>query len=487
MSQYYSFGEQAESSGGGAWFLNHLPSIMWRRKALPILGTLAGLVLGSVAAFLLPTIYRSEATLLVEKQTLPNAVADSQLGGGIEQRIAKIRETILSRGDLINLIQQNDLYASELKSKPMSAILTNMRESTLVGAINNDLAEGQGRNQTIAVTLSFDYSDPVKAQSVLQSYVTNFLKIDSNAVADQAALSVRFLEDQAADLSTKIQAVESQITALKARNGSILASSGGPMLMDTGSYSARIADLENQNRQLMAEAQKQSGDGQLGQAEALLSSLKTRYSDSHPDVIAAEARVRELRATSGGRTVTIDPFTKSQIDANNKMIAQLTTERAGQIARANAAIAGQAQAPAILEQAGQLESQAQALRAQFNAVSDDLLKAKNNARLADEQREERLTLVDSPSLPDTPKSPNRPLLIAGATVAGLALGLFIALALEMLKRPMRSPGQISGMGYVVLGVVPDFSTVKTSAPEDSGDEVTGWRRWLPWRKKRAVQ
>jgi capsular polysaccharide biosynthesis protein len=74
--------------------------------------------------------------------------------------------------------------------------------------------------------------------------------------------------------------------------------------------------------------------------------------------------------------------------------------------------------------------------------------------MTNEQRAERLSLVEPPNLPDTPHWPNRPLMIGGAAVAGLVLGLLLALALELLLRPLRSTDQVEALGYPMLGAVP---------------------------------
>jgi succinoglycan biosynthesis transport protein ExoP len=74
--------------------------------------------------------------------------------------------------------------------------------------------------------------------------------------------------------------------------------------------------------------------------------------------------------------------------------------------------------------------------------------------MATEQRAERLSLLERANLPDHPYSPNRLLLISGAAVAGLGLGLLLALGLELVNRPVRSPKQIERLGLPIIGVVP---------------------------------
>jgi uncharacterized protein involved in exopolysaccharide biosynthesis len=447
--------ERPESSGGGAWLINHLPTIIWHRRIYVIVSFVVLFLAGLITAFTLPTLYRSSATMLVESQALSTDVVQAPGAGKIEERIAKIREQVLSRGDLISVIEQNDLYPTERRSQPMSYVVDKMRKATTVGALGGDIGGGGENKDVIAIKMDFDYPDPGKAQAVMQSYVTQFLRMDSEQVEDQANLTVRFLTDQASKLRAQISQIEGLITALKASNGSALANAGGPTFVDTGSYTAQITALENQNRQLLAGGNGPAGEDPLAQAQAALAAAQATYSDTHPDVITAKERVAAIRRAQasnggGGPSASI----QEQIRANNAAISQLVAARNAAVGRANASMAGQARAPAILERAMQLENQASTLRDQYKTISDDLLKAQSGARLANEQRAERLSLVEPPNLPDAPHWPNRPIVIAAGAAAGLGFGLLLALLVELLNRPMRSPAQLQSMGLPVLGVVP---------------------------------
>lgn len=438
------------------WFLNHLPAILWQRKLAILLSFIALTLAAVIAAYSLPTIYRSEATLLVQSQELPSQIVDAPSTEVIDRRIARTRERVLSRGDLIGLIEQYDLYPAERRSEPMSVIVEKMKEATTVGALEGAKGKGEGSN-TIAFNMAFDYPDPGKAQAVLQSHVNRFLQMDTADIEDQASLTVRFLQDQATKLQGQVSQIENQITSLKAANGATLTGSGMFVGMpDTGSYSGQIAALEAQNRQLAAQARRPAAaNPMLVEAEAALATAQARYSDSHPDVQAARERLATVRtmAQAGGSSSEA-AILQEQIAANNATIAALTRSRNEAVGRAQAQAANQSRAPVILEEAMQLENRASTLRGQYREVANNLLRAQNSARLASEQRSERLALVEPPSMPDAPISPNRPLLIGAGALLGLAFGFLLALGLELLSRPLRSPAQIENMGYPVLGVVP---------------------------------
>jgi len=455
-------GDRPESSP--AWMINYLPIILWQRRYYVLTCFLVMLALGLAAAFGLPRTYRSTATLLVQSQDLPTTLVESPTNGAVEQRIARIREQVLSRGDLIQLIEQDDLYPKERRSQPLSKIIEKMRHSTAVGALSSDIGQQSGtQNNTIAIAMSFDYPDAGKAQAVLQSFVSKFLTMDSQDVEDQATLTVRFLQDQATKLQTQIADLEGQLTALKSRNGAALASSGVPAVLDTGSFSAQIAGLQNENRQLLAQSRRGNGNDALSSAEAALAAAQAQYSDTHPDVIAARERVKELRQMSA--SARPDTTLQDQIAANNAAIRQLMEQRDAAMGRANAAVAGSARAPAILEQAMQLENRVSTLRTQYQQISENLLKAQNSARMATEQRAERLSLVEPANLPDQPFSPNRLQLIAAGAAGGLLLGLLVALGLEFVNRPVRSPRQLEQLDIPVIGLVPLIKTKTQSRPK----------------------
>src|SRR5579872_6668206 len=187
--------ETRETASSGSTMVNYLPVILWERRYIVLACFLTLSVAAAVAAFSLPTTYRSTATLLVDSQDLPTAVADAPAAGAIEQRIARIREQVLSRGDLVQLIEQDELYPRERRSEPLSKIIEKMRRATAVGAQSNDIGQQSGtQSNTIALAMSFDYPDPVKAQAVLQSFVSKFLSMDTEDVENQASLTQRVLQ-----------------------------------------------------------------------------------------------------------------------------------------------------------------------------------------------------------------------------------------------------------------------------------------------------
>lgn len=473
-------GSQDEQPGDS--FIGYLPSILWQRLWWLLLPAILGLAAGATAAFTLASTYRSSAVLLVESPQLATEVTGGQTGNSIDQRIAKIRQQVLSRPDLIQLIEANGLYAELRQDQPLSALIEKMRAATTISPVNADIAANQGPS-TIAFSLTFDYPDAVKAQLVAQGFVERLMKLDATQTARDAAGTVQFLQDQTDGLAQQVSDLEKQINQIKAANGSALSSAGMMMMPSAGSGApTQIASLQRENAQLSAQlatlASANERDPSVVAAEAQLAAARSIYSDSHPDVRLAQQRVVEAKQFATRNTSfqnTAMTTIRQQIATNNATITALSNAQSGEEARNIAMRAAQARAPAITEQVAQLQARLDGLRKNYEIAATKLISAQGTEKLAEQQKNERLSVIDPPVVPDSPHWPNRPVLILGGLVAGMGFGLALILVLELFKRPVRGVAALQRItGEIPLVVIPT---------------VTEPRRWLklPWTKRRGTR
>ncbi len=459
-----------EDEGGG--LLVHLPAIVGQRLWWLIVPAVIFLIAGIAAAFLLPTVYRSTATLLVESPQLPEDISGEQTTDIVDQRIAKIRQQVLSRPDLIELIQKHGLYIEKRGNNSLSAVIEEMRGSTAIAPVTAELQQNaNGRSSTIAFSLSFDYPVAAKAQAVAQDMTEQILLIDATKNAEQATNTVQFLTDQAGELQTQIATLEASLSGLKARNGQVLSSAGMTMLgMSGGNYDAQIISLQRENVMLNSQRDmtKTAADRDplVANAEAQLAAARAAFSDSHPDVAIARRRLAEAKAlaSTNQQRLPVDTIAQ-QIASNNAQIAAMQSAKAQENARVSATIGAQSRAPLIMEQIAQIQQKLDGLNGQYTGVAARLLTAQANEKAENEQRGERLSVIDPPVAPEDPESPNRPLLIAGGLAFGISLGLVMILALELFYRPIRDPVDIKNMlGEMPLVMIPNVSVKSLQSP-----------------------
>lgn len=452
--------DTAEESTLGV-LLPHLPTIVMQRKWLLIVPILLGLIIGTAAAFLLPVTYQSRAVLLVEAPLLPSEVASDISGMEIiDQRMARIRQEVLSRSALIDIINRNTLYQTDLRVKTFSEVIEKMRKAIDIQPVSGNIqSSGSGRQSTIAFSITFDYSEPVKAQAVLQSLTQQIQQINSSTQSEQAANTVQFLTDQTEELQTQISQLEGQILAIRAGNASALSSAGGSIFSSPEMIQSQIIQIEQTNSTLRAQrdlvATNSERDPAVQQAEQTLASLRATFAESHPDVTIAKQRLEEARRLAKtrddqfpvSRTSAID----EQIATNNRQIGQLRAALGA--ASANAAAAQRA--PVVQGQLAQLQEKLDGLNAQYQRASAQLAGARAGKRAEDEQQGERLRQLESPTIPEKPISPNRPLLISAGLGLGAAFGFMIILLLEMVNRPIRHVATVtSTIGEPPLVVIP---------------------------------
>ncbi len=334
--------------------------------------------------------------------------------------------------------------------------------------------------------MSVDYPDPVKAQAVAQDVVDRILRIDSTKTAEQAQDAVQFLTDQASSLETQASLLEGQISGIKARNGSAISNSGMTMLGGGGgNYDGQIAAMMRENSQLNSQRDltktAANRDPVVAAAEQQLATARAVYAESHPDVILARQRLaeaKELAAKNVGN-IPIDPIT-SQLEFNNSQIAALRAAKARDSAQTSAILTAQARGPVVMEQIAQLQQKLDGLNVQYQQVASKLMQAQSTAKLKNEQKGERLTVIDPPVVPDRPDWPNRPLFVGGGALAGLGLGIILMIGIELVLRPIRGLDTVKAItGAAPLAAIPTILAKRS-------EQAPWYKKLWPFNRRETI-
>ena len=91
-----------------------------RRKWLAVVVFAATFTAAASIVRFLPDVYRSTATVLVERHEVSEAFVKSSVTGEVETRLQTISQEILSRGRLEALITRFDLYPDLRQRFPMN-------------------------------------------------------------------------------------------------------------------------------------------------------------------------------------------------------------------------------------------------------------------------------------------------------------------------------------------------------------------------------
>src|SRR6266851_3644847 len=194
----------------------------FRRRKIQILATVIILFLISAAvAALLPSAYRSTATILIEQQEMPPDLVRSTISSYADQRIQVISQQVMTRANLMRVVEKYNLYPSQRATKTSEEILQRLTKDIkldLLKAAVIDQRSGSKTTATIAFSLSYEVEAPQVAQSVANELVTLFLSENLKTRQQKTAETSAFLSDEATKLNEHVTETEAKLAKFKAKN-----------------------------------------------------------------------------------------------------------------------------------------------------------------------------------------------------------------------------------------------------------------------------
>jgi len=315
--------------------------IIKRRSKFLVIPIVVISILSIVLSVVLPSVYRSMATILIEEQEIPSDLVRSTVTTFADQRIQVISQRIMTRANLMEIIQKYDLYPKERKSKSEERILEKMRKSIKVEPISANVIDkrsGAPALATIAFTLTFDDNNPALSQKVANELTSLFLKENIKSRTESAENATLFLSEESRRLKDKIQQTQAQLAAFKEKNLNQLPQISELNQQELTGLSGQLLSLDSQERSLRerqfylegelaqidpnALATNATGNrvfdmkDRLKVLESEYPSLQATYSANHPDVIKVKREIDSLKKQTGSNTDL------------NKMNAELTNKKA---------------------------------------------------------------------------------------------------------------------------------------------------------------
>ena len=474
-----------------------------RRWVLIVSLAIIGPALAYGVSRFLPVRYKSQTLVLVEQPTVPSEFVKPVDTSDISQRLASMQQQILSRSRLEPIIHQLGLYSNEISQVPIEDLVARLQKAIEVTPVL-PMAETRSNNLPgFYVNVTLD--NPRTAQEVCATVTSMFIEENLHLRLQHSEDTTQFLAQQLTDAKAKLDEQDAKFASFKSRYlGSLPDQEKANLDLLTGLTSQLDATTQALARaqqdkgfaesmltqQTASWQQSQGGsnpenlDQQLVALQTELTSLEGKYTEDHPDVIKAKNNIAALKkkiADSEAQTTpdpdknlksTVEPQQiaqlRAQIHTYDQVIAEKTREQ-DQIKQQIKVFQERIQSsPAIEQQYKELTRDYQTALDFYN----DLLKKRDQSAMASDlerrQEGEQFRVLDPANLPDKPSFPNRPLFALGGFGGGLALGLGLAIFLEMQDTSLRTERDVElSLRLPVLAMIPAIEPLSVQKPTGS--------------------
>lgn len=462
---------------------------VFRRRALHF-GIVFALIFSAAAiyAILLPPTYRSTGTILVESQQIPTEIIRSTVTSYAGERIAVIKQRVLTRDNLRKIIDKYNLFEKE-SNLNRSDLMDIMRSSVLVDTI------GAG-GSTIAFKLSYDDENPETAYRVANELVTLFLDENVKTRTARASETTEFLDQEADKLRKQLEEYEGQIASYKQRHGNALPEN---MNLHMTMISRLEGELSDVNRELkVGENELRSLDIELSAARAglltpsdkeqaqetpkeklsrfkkELQRVSATYKDSHPDVRYFKRQIEMLEKEVSEQAKTISPVQEEPISSLKELaiakielrISTLEEREKSLLRRKELLKTKISQSEKEVLRIPEVERGMIVLRRdyenaqrKYTEIREKQMGAQISENLEEEKKAERFSLIEPPLRPDKPFKPNRKKLMAMGFFLALAGSGGLVMLLESMNHRVRGPGALTALvGQPLLVSIPYITT-----------------------------
>jgi len=214
--------------------------------------TLAGIVISTVVAFMLPNVYISQAEMQITPKQISENIVKTTINQQLTDRVMTMENQILSRTSLSTMIQDPrfNLYPSDRARLPIEDVIDQMKSDI---KITIDSLPGDGSRRASAFKISFSYPDRIKAQQVVQALITKFTDQNTVTQADQQKGQNSYVRDELSQAKVQLETFTEQLNKFRAEHAGQLPEQSG---LNVAQLTAAQQQSNNINEALNRQAQE---------------------------------------------------------------------------------------------------------------------------------------------------------------------------------------------------------------------------------------
>lgn len=483
--------------------------ILKRRLWLILISAIAVLGVGIGVTFVIPPQFVSQTLVLIEQQQVPTDYVTPVVTQDLGERLASMREQILSRSRIEPIIEQYNLYAGH------GATMDDRVELTQKAIGVKPIPSSQASHGMPGFFITFKAQDARTAQQVCGEITSLFVSENLSAREQSAEGTTDFLKQQLADSKAKLDDQDAKLAAFQQKYFGMLpeqepsnmnALQALTVQLDAANQTLSRAQqevtfLQSMVTQQTHELQNAEPTGAGVSVDDRRTELKTLIEQKqalvavdtpdNPDVVAISRKIADLQAEIAHAPAAPNPVAAASTNSSpdSPQLLQLKAQLNG--AQMAMAAAKQEQArieqqvrtyesklqssPQVDEEYKQLTRDHDTALAFYNSLLTKMNESSMATALEQRQQGEQFRVMDPPNLPDAPTFPNRVVFACGGFAGGLALGLVIAALLEYRDTSLRNERDI--WAFTKL---PTLATISRIAGLPQPAKTRG--RWNPFSR-----
>jgi uncharacterized protein involved in exopolysaccharide biosynthesis len=398
-----------------------------------------GLGLTACAILMLPGLYRSTTMVRLEPPQLTAAVAAAPVATQARDRLQALNEEALGRVSLSRILREFKLYP---RKRAAGASIDELADY-MRGRIALEPLGDQQRSdeQPIGFRLSFEYPMAAIAQQVTARLGAIYVDQDLRERTSAAAAAWEFLREQMATARARLDTKSGEIKAYKARYAGALPEEMTSNLQQLD----RLREELDRTAEMLAAARTASPETRLKQMQSDLITLRARYSDAYPDVVALRAEIDTLQGSRHrGATRTRGDMRKDiEGGAATPSVEGLEARRAALSAEIALVRERIAATPAHEQALAALERDYTVLSGNYAQLMNRQLEAQALAALARRHAGGRLRIVDPANLPLRPARPDRLAILLLGALLSVAAATALSFALFYTDSSYKDPEELA--------------------------------------------
>lgn len=463
--------------------IKYLLALFWRRFPIFLLVALLISTVGVTVAFMLPSVYRAEARLLVESPQIPDEMAPTTVRTAAAEILQVIQQRLTTRDKVIDLARKLNVYGEgqQLDPDQVAADMAKRIRFRLPGP----------SDPAAFVTISFDAPTAELSALVTNDLVDSIIEESIALRTANASQTLEFFQSEVNRLNDQLSELGGKILKLKLDKKDALPDSLDFRRTRQTATQERLRDIERQisglqdRRNRLVELYEKtgtvapSGDGsgnaRLRQLEEELSQAQSIYSPDNPKVRLIEAQIATLKrsemfnlsADSPDQPMNTYDLQLADLDGQIDFLKQDKASVEAELATLQASIDA---TPGNAIELDVLQRDYENIQMQYNTAVARLSEAATGDRIESLSKGQRISIIEPAKAPSAAAKPNRMMLAAFSVVMGISLGLALVFAVEKLNRAIERPVDLErALGITPIATIPYFRTRQ---------EI--WQRRLKW-------